>query len=918
MTRTATTRSGSGAKARSGLGAKTRSGSGAKARSGSGAKAHSGSGAKTRSGSGAKAHSGSGAKTRTAKTRATSTAKLAKYHAKRDFGVTSEPKGRAKAGAGNSFVVQAHRARRMHYDFRLEHEGVLLSWAVPKGPSLDPKERRLAVQTEDHPIDYADFEGVIPEHQYGAGSVVVWDRGTWAPVGDAKKGLDEGKLTFTLAGEKLRGRFHLVRTRKKGGKDEWLLFKSRDEAAIEGNKDRIVTERPESVLSGRTLEEVARAPERVWHSKDIRKELPDPEIDGAVKKRHPRDAAAELATLSSEVPGGDGWVHEIKLDGYRILAHVGGGKVSLVTRNGKDWTERMRPIARELESWPVESAILDGEVVVLDERGISSFQSLQNALSEGSSAKLHYFVFDLLYYDGYDLRAAPLTARKELLAALLRKLAPKAGAIRASDHVVGSGKSVFENACKLGLEGIISKKADAPYRGGRGRDWLKIKCHIRQEVVIGGYTEPSGSRTGIGALVVGVHDEEKKLRFAGKVGTGFTARSLEELERALAPLEIDRPPFIDPPRGAEARGIHWVEPKLLAEIEATEVTTSGKLRHPSFKGLRTDKPAKDIVLEEPIALDDEQSDEAEDSARAPKKKTEKKKSASAAVKASSLKIRLTNPDRVYYPEDGITKRELVAYYVSAAERIMPYLEDRLVSIVRCPDGREGQCFYQRHAMRGMSGAIHTVPIDEKDKTRDYLYVSDLEGLVSLVQIGALEIHGWGSRVGDVERPDILVIDLDPDEGLDWLRVVEAAADVRDRLRAVGLESFARTTGGKGLHVVAPLAPKRDWEEVRAWAEAFAHAMAADAPKKYTSIMSKARRKDRVFIDYLRNARTATAVVSYSTRAKEHAPVATPLEWHELPEIDPSAFTMRTIGDRLSRDPWSGFFDLRQSLPKRPR
>jgi bifunctional non-homologous end joining protein LigD len=845
--------------------------------------------------------------------------KLAEYHDKRDFEVTSEPRGdrSAKHGGALSFVVQAHDARRMHYDFRLELDGVLLSWAVPKGPSLDPKERRLAVQTEDHPIEYADFEGVIPEKQYGAGSVIVWDRGTWAPIGDAKKSLAEGKLTFTLDGEKLRGRFHLVRTRAKGAKNQWLLFKGKDASAIAGSGDRVIRDRPESVVSGRTLGDVAKAPERVWQSKEIRGELPDPsEVEGAVRKSMPREISPELATLSAEVPAGDDWVHEIKLDGYRILARLEDGSVSLLTRNGKDWTAHFRSIARELESWPLEAAILDGEVVVLDDRGVSSFQMLQNALSNGSGrAKLHYFVFDLLHVDGFDLRGAPLVERKAVLSRLVAKLAPKAGAIRASDHFVGSGEAVFAKACELGLEGIVSKKADAPYRAGRGRDWLKIKCHIRQEVVIGGYTDPSGSRTGIGALVVGVHDEKGHLKYAGRVGTGFTARSLDELEKALTPLEIDEPPFVDPPRGAEARGVHWVEPKLLAEVEATEVTAAGKLRHPSFKGLRTDTSTREVPLEVPVELDEQ--------TKQPARKQAKRKE---PEQPRELRVRLTNPDRIYYPEANITKRELALYYASIGDVVMPYVRNRLISLVRCPDGIGGQRFYQRHAMHGMSDAIHTVPIDEKDETRDYLYVSDLKGVVSLVQIGALEIHGWGSRVDDVEHPDVLVIDLDPDEGLDWSRVVEAAVDARDRLAAVGLESFVRTTGGKGLHVVVPLVPKRDWDEVREWAEAFAHAMARDAPKKYTSIMSKARRTDRVFIDYLRNARTATAIVSWSTRAKENAPVSMPLRWKELPsmplrwkelpDVRPADFHMRNAPERAAKDPWEGFFDASKPLPKK--
>jgi bifunctional non-homologous end joining protein LigD len=922
---------------------------------------------------------------------------LEEYKRKRNFRATPEPEGKvkkAKKVKGQSFVIQKHAATRLHYDFRLEMEGVLRSWAVPKGPSLDPGEKRLAVHVEDHPIEYGGFEGIIPKGQYGGGTVLLWDRGVWYPEGDPVAAYKKGHLKFRLEGEKLHGGWNLVRMggrRQEDGPENWLLIKEKDETAEPGSGDAIVQEHPESVESGLSLEEIAADPERVWESNRPEKgdgqagfkqrlaakaakaatkadqtvETPrrgvsgrraakaaktvatkrrlaeaslqsgiDPStIAGARKAAMPSAIEPELATLVDAVPRGEEWIHEIKYDGYRALCEIRNGEARLITRRGQDWTDHFSPVAREAAGLPVREAILDGEVVVLEPNGTTSFQALQNALSENRQSDLVYFAFDLLYLDGYDLRRAPLLARKE---ALTRLLAGRKKAIRLGDHVAGGGEEFYRHACDFALEGIVSKRADLPYHSGRTKDWLKVKCLKRQEFVIVGFTDPEKSRVGLGALLLAVNDREKggELVFAGKVGTGFNDRTLRDLRARLDKLEIDKPSFRNAPRGAEARRSHWVKPRLVAEVAFTEWTREEVLRHPTFQGLREDKIPEEVVRELPQEPPPAAKKAAAKPARAAKKVAAKKtaakkgpkptvrpapEEAAAASKGKKKEVeiagvRFTNLDRVLYPEQGVTKRDLAHYYVRVADWILPHLADRPLTLVRCPEGRSKQCFYQKHVNEHVPPAVHRVDIGEPEP---YGAVSDLEGLLSLVQMGVLELHIWGSHRKKLEKPDYVVFDLDPDEGLDWERVVEAALAMRDFLGDLGLETFLKTTGGKGLHVVVPLQPRDEWDEVKAFTKAVAEAMVAAQPQRYTSNLLKANRKGKIFIDYLRNGRGATSICAYSTRARTDAPVSVPLFWEELETgVHGNTYTLRNLFERLEElpsDPWAGFSQVKQSI-----
>ena len=916
---------------------------------------------------------------------------LQEYKRKRDFHKTPEPAGQVHGGAGNSFIIQKHAATRLHYDFRLEMEGVLRSWAVPKGPSLDPAEKRLAVHVEDHPLEYGTFEGIIPKGQYGGGTVLLWDRGTWHPEGDPVEAYRKGRLKFRLEGEKLHGRWNLVRTRGRDGdeKESWLLFKENDEEARPGSADAIVLERPESVDSGRSLEEIAADPEHVWQSnrpektdtfKDkIRKaaaaaaekmvpakkapvkkttakkaspKTPEPEptavfdlatIPGVRKAKMPERVEPQLATLVSEPPRGAEWIHELKFDGYRVLCELRDGEVRVVTRNGKDWTDRFGALAEAIAALPTRQAILDGEAVVLLPDGTSSFQALQKALGEGRHQDLVYYAFDLLYLDGYDLRGAPLLSRKDALAALLSGH-PQEGKIRLSDHVQGQGDDFYRQACGFALEGIIAKRGDFPYHGGRSKEWLKVKCLKRQEFVIVGFTDPEGSREGFGALLLAVHgDEDNELVFAGKVGTGFDSRLLRDLRKRLDKLERKTPAFKNAPRGAEARRSHWVEPELVAEVAFTEWTEDGILRHPTFQGLREDKPASDVRREREQRTEELDPPSPEKTATAQRpaaKKAAVKKSVAkkpaAAKKAATAKagpkpklaaaranvaeiaeiagVRISNPDKVLYPEQGVTKRELALFYERIADWMLPHLADRPLTLVRCPEGRAKHCFYQKHINEHVPPAVLRVDIGDDEP---YGAVKDLTGLISLVQMGVLEIHIWGSHRQDFERPDYLVFDLDPDEGLGWDRVVEGALLVRQYLEALGLRTFLKTTGGKGLHVCIPIARRDGWDEVKAFTKAVTESVVALEPGRYTSKLPKASRKGKIFIDYLRNGRGATSIAAYSTRSRPDAPVSTPLFWEELEtDVRGNTYTVRNLPERLASlksDPWADFNKTRQSI-----
>ncbi|MBW7851503.1 MAG: DNA ligase D [Rhodospirillales bacterium] len=806
---------------------------------------------------------------------------LEEYRRKRDFSKTPEPAGGVASRPGElSFVVQKHAARRLHYDFRLELDGVLKSWAVTKGPSYDPGEKRLAVQTEDHPIDYGGFEGVIPKSEYGGGTVLLWDRGRWFPEGDPEEGLRKGKLKFRLEGEKLHGGWALVRMRGGEGRN-WLLVKERDEAAREGVD--ILDEAPQSVASGRDLDAIADAPERVWHS-DGRRFDPSG-LPGAVAGDLPDRIEPQLATLVKEAPEGDEWLHEIKFDGYRAMARLEGGRARLFTRHGLDWTDKFGALAGALAHIVADRALVDGEVVVLDAHGASHFQALQEALSEGRTQALVYFAFDLLHLDGWDLREVPLERRKEALAAILPADQP---AVRYSDHFEGRGPEVRRKACSFALEGVVSKRRDRPYRAGRGADWTKAKCLNRQEFVIVGFTPPQGARRGIGALLLGYH-RNGKLLYAGKVGTGFSERTLEELRGRLEPLGVERPAVDNPPR--EAR-VTWVEPTLVAEVEFANWTREGALRHPSFQGLRFDKEPAEIVREASFPG-----------------------AATADRQAKLEAAHLTHPDRVLWPRQGVTKRGLAAYYIEVAEWMLPHVVERAITLVRCPQGRHEECFYQRHATAGMPDSIGRVAV--AGEKQPYLFVRDLDGLLALVQVGVLEIHTWGSRVDKPEAPDRLVFDLDPAPDVAWPRVVEAAREVRARLEDLGLRSFVKTTGGKGLHVVVPIDRGPGWDEIKAFTKAVSEALEADSPRRYTANMSKAKRNGRIYVDFLRNQWTATFIAPFSTRAKPGAPVAVPLSWEELDAgLHSDHFNVETILRRLAGlgdDPWAEMAEVRQTI-----
>ena len=749
---------------------------------------------------------------------------LREYHRKRDFAVTPEPRGDEvpeREGA-RSFVVQKHAATRLHYDFRLEMEGVLKSWAVPKGPSFDPADKRLAMQTEDHPVEYGDFEGIIPAGEYGGGAVLLWDQGTWEPVEDPHKGLRAGSLKFRLNGKKLQGRWALVKIKGRDPRDDaktWLLIKEKDELVRPSSEWSVVDARPESVTTGRTLEEIARDKDRVWHSNRPEGKAAKPKgrfaakarsrrtavdvaaiaagVPGARKRAAPAALSPQLATLVTAPPRGDQWFHEMKFDGYRIVADLSGGRARLVSRSGKDWTAQFPDVAHDVERLPATRAILDGEVAVVLPDGTTSFQALQNAMSGSRQGELAYFVFDLLHLEGYDLTGAALEERKKALARLLGPGAPDL-VLRLSDHVVGEGEAFFASACRLGLEGIISKRRDARYEPGRGKSWLKAKCLQRQEFVIGGYTDPEGSRVGIGALLLGVFDEQGGLVFAGKVGTGFTSKTLADLQRRLEPRARPTSPF-GRARIPGMTGAHWVEPKLVAEVAFSEWTSDGRLRHPSFQGLREDKKASDVVREQPVEIP------------APAPKTIPKTIPKAAPKEAAVAgVRLSNADRVVFDGPKVTKLDLALYYDRVADRILPYIEGRPLTLVRGPEGASKPIFYMKHSGSWAPPALRRVKIQEKTKVGEYLVVDDLPGLISLVQMGILEIHTGNSTAEHLERPDRIVFDLDPDPTVAWPAVIDAARLVRARLEQLGLASFVKTTGGKGLHVVVPLRPGASW------------------------------------------------------------------------------------------------------------
>jgi bifunctional non-homologous end joining protein LigD len=826
---------------------------------------------------------------------------LREYKRRRDFTRTSEPKpGRGKSD-GNGFVVQKHAARRLHYDLRLEHGGTLWSWAVTRGPSLISGEKRLAVRTEDHPLQYLDFEGNIPKGEYGGGAMIVWDRGEWESAYDPDKGLAKGHLDITLHGKRLKGRWHLVRMRKKPGErsEPWLLIKSDDEFARHAGEPDITDEETTSTLSGLTTEGLAAKGDlRKDHTgraavKAARKQQPpDPKkIKGARKGILPAFLEPSLPQSTEKPPSGANWVHEIKYDGYRTQARIDGHDVRLLTRKGLDWTSRFSKIASALKTVGLSSALIDGEIVVEDSGGLPSFTLLQQDLSEGRSDRFRYFVFDLLYCEGYDLTQAALIDRKTLLQEIVAGLS-SASPIRFSEHLAQDGPMVFEHASRIGLEGIVSKRADLPYRPGRSDHWRKTKSMDRQEFVILGYTVSSAAKGSIGALALGYY-EDGALHYAGRVGSGFSAELAKNLYNALEKIAAVMPKLKNAlPAGAD-KGVRWVKPQLVCEVEFRGWTADDLVRQAAFKGVREDRPAEEVTRERaPIA--------------APSR---------LARNRGDFRTRLTHPERILWPEPGVSKEGLAEFYADIADWILPHVAGRVLSLVRCPSGAAAKCFFAKHAWAGLSKAVERVDVGEDEKM---LKLDGLDGLIDLVQASVLEIHPWGSTFAQIEKPDRLIFDLDPGEGVPWSAVIAGAVELRDRLNDLGLKSFVKTSGGKGLHVVVPVKPSVGWEEAKEFTHEMAKAMAAASPDRYVATMSKSARRGRIFIDYLRNGRGATAVAPYSTRALPQASVSTPLAWDELSDgIRADHFRVGNLRQRLAvlrDDPWADVFKVRQKLP----
>ncbi len=840
--------------------------------------------------------------------------KLARYRAMRDFSKTAEPAGAEKTKASKRlrFVIQKHAATRLHYDFRLELDGTFKSWAVTRGPSLDPAEKRLAVEVEDHPLDYGDFEGTIPKGQYGGGTVMLWDRGHWEPEGDPHAGLKKGDLKFTLDGERLKGSFVLVRMKRRPGekRDNWLLIKHHDGWALEGHGDLLTAGETSSVASGREMEAIAagqgKGPTKfmtgrgratgkgIWQSKPRGAgEKPAAPLKAPappkLKAGLPGFVPPQFAKLVERPPQGPGWGHEIKFDGYRLQARVEKGKARLLTRSGLDWTAKFREIATEAGGLP--DGLYDGEACALDHNGSPDFPALQAALSEGKTGNLILFLFDVLFLGGEDLRGLTLRQRKARLKAALTGAGTR---LRYVDHFETAGDAVLQSACRMSLEGIVSKQLDAPYRSGRVDSWQKSKCRAGHEVVIGGWTGDAGQ---LRSLLVGVN-RDGRLIYVGRVGTGFGAEKVRRVLPRLEKIATEKSPFSGPGAPRKEPNVHWAKPELVAEIEFAGFTGSGMVRQGAFKGLREDKPARDVEAETP----------------APPAKTKL-----AAPKPASnvvMGVTLSSPDKVLWPDEGITKLELARYLETVGPWMMTHLKGRPCSVIRTPDGIGAERFFQRHAGKGSSALLSEVKVFGDHKP--YLQVDRIEALAALAQIGAVEYHPWNCQPFQPEVPGRLVFDLDPDEEIPFQRVIEAAWEVKERLEALGLESFCKTTGGKGLHVVTPLKDgkgKTDWKAAKQFAHDVSVAIAADAPDRYVVNMAKAKRKGRIFLDYLRNDRMATAVGPLSPRARPGAPVSFPLTWSQVKKgLDPKKWTIRTAPSLLTKTKaWEDYCEAERPL-----
>jgi bifunctional non-homologous end joining protein LigD len=878
---------------------------------------------------------------------------LSRYRSMRDFEVTNEPSGSDNSGESRSqdstlpFVLQKHAATRLHYDFRLGWNGVLKSWAVTKGPSYFPGDKRLAVQVEDHPLDYGGFEGIIPKGQYGGGTVMLWDRGTWEPHVDVDEGLKKGSLKFALHGEKMKGNWALVRMGGRAAnetKPNWLLIKEHDQEERRQDDTPITEEAPDSVLSGRDLKAIAEAGDRVWNSNKSQAKASDTaksnesltnsakasrpgikkaartwlrELAKTPRESLPRFVEPQLASLSKSVPASERWVHELKLDGYRIEVRIDKKEkpaVQLLTRSGLDWTYRMKAIADAVLKLPVDTALLDGEVVVLGANGATSFADLQAAFQEGAKHSLTYFAFDLLHLDGHNLRDLPLLERKALLAKVLSG-SSATDSVRFSEHLTGDAEQIFGKACELGAEGIVSKLAQSQYSPGHGTGWLKQKCYQEQEFVIGGFTLPSNGTHGVGALLLGYY-RSGELIYAGRTGTGFTQKTHRMMRDRLDKLRTRESPYRELPADMK-RGVTWVKPELVAQVSFATWTADNLVRQAAFKGLREDKPAKAVQQEKP-QIDPNKSARKGGSQVTTSLAPPAGGSRASTGESASLPIRLTHPDKILDTTTGLTKEQLARYYIAISEVMFPYIADRPLTLVRCLDGSEKPCFYQKHKNQMLSDGFGSIDIVDKKtgKPEPYITLSSPTSIAELAQIGVLEVHPWGSRNETLEQPDRMIFDLDPDAAISWETIAASALEVRKRLMALGLKSFVKSTGGKGLHVVIPIVPEQSWPAVKQFAHEFVLALEKDAPSLFLTKMTKAARAGKIYLDYLRNERGATAVAPFSPRARAGLPVAMPLGWAELKAAEHPRFLVSEFQQwrtRLAKNPWKDMLKLEQKL-----
>lgn len=829
---------------------------------------------------------------------------LGKYQTMRDFSATPEPSGRTARAKGKraakalSFVIQKHAARRLHYDFRLELDGTLKSWAIPKGPSYDPADKRMAVHVEDHPLDYAGFEGVIPAGHYGAGTVIVWDRGVWIPDTDPEQGYRDGKLKFELRGEKLQGHWTLVRMggKRQRDQDAWLLIKERDELARPASDFDVVEALPDSVLAGS-----AKAP--------AKSRVKSPKAAGK-KAALPLTLAPQLATLVDAPPAQGEWQYEVKFDGYRILARIDGDDVRLFTRNGNDWTSKLRSLAAEVRALGLPDGWLDGEIVMVDANGVTDFQSLQNAFETAHVDAIQYYVFDLPYYAGRDLRAMPLIERRAVLRQLMAE--KSTSRLRFSESFETEPQEMLEAACRMKLEGVIGKRVDAPYVSTRANTWIKLKCTLRQEFVIGGFTDPKGSRSGLGSLLLGVHDAQGKLRYAGNVGTGFDTAMLDSLRKQLDPLVVDSAPFAELPRGIKG---HWVKPKLVAEVSFGAWTNEGRVRHSVFHGLRSDKPARAVSVEKPVV-----EKPAAEKPVAAKKSTPTRKTATRKAPTTLGKITISHADRVIDASTGLTKGDLVRYYASAAGLMLPFLKGRPIALVRAPSGIDGQQFFQRHGDTLNIDGVNALDPKLWPGHPPLLEIASEAAIVAVAQLNVVEFHTWNARAAKIDKPDRIVFDIDPGEGVAWPQIQEAARLTRTLLDALGLQSWLKTSGGKGLHVVVPIAARAGWDEVRDFAQDMVRHMATTIPDRFVVKSGPKNRIGKIFIDYLRNGVGATTAAAFSARARPGLGVSIPVAWEELDDLTSSAqWTIANVAERLealaAHDPWAGHDKVRQTLTR---